>query len=74
MAVIVIALVLVMSFIVDYNAKQLSITYDSNIAYGPILMLISAIAVTCIPPAIKKRSAFDENLAYFENGFRATIK
>lgn len=63
MAIIVLALVIVMSLIVTNNAENIPYTafevkniYKAAVAYGPILMLVSAIGMACVPSAISKRS------------------
>lgn len=57
MAVAITALAIVMSSIVTHNAGIVDVIYKSKISYGPILMLICAITMVCIPPAEPKAKA-----------------
>ncbi len=67
-AVIVIALVLGMSAIVNHNSSSVSVIYKSQIAYGPIAMLICAIGSVCIPSAISKKNV-DPKISISEEEF-----
>jgi len=61
MAAVILTLAMVISVVVTENADYISgIIYKAQISYAPILMLISAVAVTCIPPAISKKDCVAE--------------
>ena len=55
MSLIIIAIVIVSTVFVNFNAHQMDISYDAKIAYGPIMMLIASIGLICVPPAISKK-------------------
>ncbi len=49
MTVIAIALLVVTLLVVNNNAEVIKVSYETKIAYGPILMLIFAIGMACVP-------------------------
>ncbi|MBO5682884.1 MAG: hypothetical protein J6S10_02805, partial [Clostridia bacterium] len=49
MAVVVLALSIVACAVAEINVDPIGITYSPAIAYGPILMLVAAVAVTAVP-------------------------
>lgn len=53
MSVFILVLLVVACHIVKYNVHMLDIVYKVRVAYGPILMLISAVAVSCVPDVRK---------------------
>ena len=53
MAVAMLALVIVMTVVVNYNASVLHLAYESKVAYGTILALIGAIGTLSVP-GVKK--------------------
>ena len=54
MSALILALIIVSCVMVNYNVKPIDIIYKARIAYGPILMMISAVAMTCVPDALRK--------------------
>lgn len=76
MSVIVLALIIAACVIVKFNVDFIDIVYKVRIAYGPILMLISAIALTCIPDALRKNNKkhrYQEEVIYFDETKETTI-
>lgn len=57
MSALVAILAIVMTVVVNFNADFAEIKYQSNIAYGPILMLIGTIGIACIPAVSRKELA-----------------
>ena len=56
LAIVILVLTIVTIAVVNNNAEIVdSIRYKASIAYGPIVMLIFAVATICVPPAISKR-------------------
>jgi hypothetical protein len=49
-ALAILGLLIAMTIIVNHNADTASIEYSTSLAYGPILMVASAIALACVPP------------------------
>ena len=70
MSVVVLAVIITACAIVKNNAGFIDIVYKARIAYGPILMLVSAVAVTCVPDALRKiykKQQPDEEITHLDD-------
>ena len=66
MSVITLTLIIVACTIVRINVDSIDIVYKARVAYGPILMLISAIITACIPDAFGKKRLDKETVNFNE--------